>query len=161
MIPLLQGDLLLPLVARCLVLFQAEQLLLQHQLGAGRAGRRQQRQRFDIVLARGCLQRDPRALSVRRHNRPVAVDVVAPFEVSDYRQDIVDVRVERGRFRAAAALTHAALVVTQHQVAGFGQRRRQIGKDRDPAQVLVAVNQPDAGHQQHRRPAAGPAARGR
>ena len=88
------------------------------------------------------------------HDEPVAVDVVAPFEVPDYRQYIVCVGVERGRLRPSAALADAALVVAQHKVAGFGQRPGQLGEDRHSGQVLVAVHQADSRHQQHGRPTA-------
>src|SRR5207248_11044221 len=67
------------------------------------------------------------------------VDVLAFAEIGDDVSDIARVIVVGRRFRPAAALARAALVVADGHEARVGQRRGELREDRNTGRNFVAI----------------------
>ena len=119
-------------------------LLREHDVGAGDARRGDQADGGDALVLRGRHQRDEPAFAVADDGDALRIDVLAIRQQLDRRAHIVRVVGERRRFRAAAALADAALVVADDDEAGVGERAGDLAEDRDAEHEAVAIGRPAA-----------------
>jgi hypothetical protein len=80
----------------------------------------------------------------------LAIDVLAVADRFDGRPRIFREMLQSRRFRPAAALSNAALVVPQDEEAGIGKDVGDLAEDRNAGNVLVAIDGIGAADEDHR-----------
>ena len=98
--------------------------------------------RVDLLLPRRRQHRDVAALAVADHRDLPRIDVVATFQPFDDADEVVGELPLRRRLGAAAALSDAALVVAEDEIALLGERAGELAEDRDTGDGAVAIDRP-------------------
>ena len=107
-----------------------------------------------LVFRRGQQRHDP-AFAVTHDRDALGVHVLAIGQEPHRGPLIVGKVGERRRLGASATLSHAALVVAEHDQTGVGEGAGQLAEDRNPEYQLVTIDRPRASRQHHgREPAA-------
>ena len=124
-------------------------LLVQDQFGTRTAGRGDENEARDLVLARSRQHGNGAALAVADDGDMPGVDVRPAGEPFDGDAQVVSIVLQRDPLASAAALANAALVVSEDDESLRRQRSRELRENRDPGDELVALDLARAANQYH------------